>query len=305
MAYKRQGGWALSLEEGIGMGHRELVERWFNEGWGKKNEAVLDELFAPTFTVKGINGDLTREDFRTFFRAMSSAFEHVQIVINEAHSHGDDFAVQATLTLTDRDGSRHACAGAVFGTVRDGQFTRTQDQWDFASLLESTKTVPAGSLANMMAARASNTPPLATPNRRFLDEWFHRLWGLRDRSVIDEKVHDDCVIIGLPDTNSRASFHAFFDAFASAFPKVEIKVEQSVEDGETIAFRCSAAATDDDGQVHPFAGGGFVRVRDGKMIEAWNQWDFLSLMESAGAIPKGSFGDALAKLAKQRAARKG
>lgn len=287
------------------MGHRELVERWFNEGWGKKNEAVLDELFAPTFVVKGINGDLTREDFRTFFRAMSAAFEHVQIVINEAHERGDDFAVQATLTLTDRDGSKHVCAGAVFGTVRDGKFTRTQDQWDFATLLETTQTVPAGSLASMMAARASKAPRLPTPNRRFMDAWFHRLWTLRDRAVIDEKVHEACVIVGLPGTDSRSTFRAFFDAFASAFPKVEIKVEQSVEDGETIAFRCSASATDHAGQVHPFAGGGFVRIRDGKMIEAWNQWDFLSLIESAGAIPKSSFGDALAKLAKQGAAGKG
>ncbi len=141
------------------MTHRELVERWFNEGWGKKNEAVLDELFAPDFVVKGLTGDLHREDFRQFFRAMCSAFERVQIVINEAHEVGADFAVQATLTLTERDGSRHACAGAVFGTVREGKFTRTQDQWDFVSVLESTKTIPAGSLTQMMTLRASNAAP--------------------------------------------------------------------------------------------------------------------------------------------------
>ncbi len=281
------------------MGHRELVERWFNEGWGKKNEAVIDELFAPSFVVKGLTGDLTRDDFRQFFRAMCAAFEHVDIVVNEAHEAGADFAVQATLTLTERDGSKHACAGAVFGTVSEGRFTRTQDQWDFATILESTKTVPAGSMAQMMAARASKTAAPPTSNRRFLDEWFHRLWGLRDRSVIDEKVDEACVIVGLPNTSGRASFHTFFDLLGRAFPKIEIKVEESVENGETIAFRCSAAATDHAGQVHPFAGGGFVRIRDGKMIDAWNQWDFLSLIESTGSIPKRSFGDALTNLATQ------
>ncbi|MFO0551628.1 MAG: nuclear transport factor 2 family protein [Polyangiaceae bacterium] len=268
---------------------------------GKKNEAVLDELFAPSFVVKGLNGDLTREDFRQFFRAMTAAFAHVQIVINEAYERGDDFAVQSTLTLTGWDGSKHVCAGAGFGTVRDGKFTRTQDQWDFTSILESTQTIPAGSLANMMVACAAKAPRLPTPKRRFLDEWFHRLWTLRDRSVIEEKVDEACVIIGLPNTNSRASFHAFFEAFAGAFQKVEIKVDESVEEGETIAFRCSATATDCTGQTHPFVGGGFVKIRDGKMIEAWNQWDFLSLLESAGTLPKSSFGEGLAELARQAA----
>lgn len=139
------------------MGHRELVERWFSEGWGKKNEAVLDEMFSPDFVVKGIDGDRTREDFRQFFRGLVQAFEHVHLVVNECHENGSDFAVQATLTLTERDGTKHSCAGAVFGTVRDGVFTRTQDQWDFASLLESTKTVPAGSLARMVSSRLPPT----------------------------------------------------------------------------------------------------------------------------------------------------
>lgn len=140
------------------MGHRELVERWFNEGWGKKNEAVIDELFAPDFVVKGLLGDLTREDFRQFFRNLSAAFEHVQIVLNECHESGADFSVQATLTLTDDEGKKHSCAGAVFGTVKDGKFTRTQDQWDFATLLESTKTVPAGSFGRMLAAQRPAQP---------------------------------------------------------------------------------------------------------------------------------------------------
>lgn len=139
------------------MGHRELVERWFNEGWGQKNEAVIDELFAPDFVVKGLVGDRSLDDFRQFFRALAGAFEHVHIVLNECHETGDDFAVQATLTLTDRDGKKHSCAGAVFGTVRDGKFTRTQDQWDFTTLLESTKTVPAGSF-NRMISDAAQRP---------------------------------------------------------------------------------------------------------------------------------------------------
>lgn len=137
------------------MTHRDLVERWFVEGWGKKNEAMIDELFAPDFSLKGLNGDLTREGLRQFFRGLSGAFEHVQIVINEAHENGTEFAIQATLTLTDRDGKKHSCSGAVFGTVKDGKFTRTQDQWDFATLLESTNSVPADSFGRMLALQSA------------------------------------------------------------------------------------------------------------------------------------------------------
>lgn len=136
------------------MGHKEMVARWFSEGWGKKNEAVIDELFAPDFVVKGLGGDLSLEDFRQFFRALTAAFEHIEIVINEAHETGTEFAVQATFTATDRDGTKHRCAGAVFGTVKDGKFTRTQDQWDFAAILESTNAIPPSSFGRMLAHRA-------------------------------------------------------------------------------------------------------------------------------------------------------
>jgi hypothetical protein len=128
-------------------------------------------------------------------------------------------------------------------------------------------------------------------HRQFLDRWFAELWGARNQGIIDECVSDDCIIHGLPEVHhGREAFRGFFHAFGAAFPKVELRVDEVIESGESFAFRCTGSATGHDGRKHAFSGGGMGRIKSGRFVEAWNQFDFLALIESTGAIERESFG---------------
>lgn len=50
-----------------------------------------------------------------------------------------------------------------------------------------------------------------------------------------------------------------------------------------------------DGRTVNVDGGGFIRLEDGKIVEAWNQWNFLDMLTDMGELPPGFLLQALAK----------
>ena len=137
-------------------------------------------------------------------------------------------------------------------------------------------------------------------HRAFFDRWFEVLWNQRDHRIIDECVSESCRIEGLPATESgRKSFHQFFDAFRDAFPRVHIEVQDCITSGEQFAIRCRGEVEDKGRTIHQFTGLGMGRIRDGQIVEAWNQWNFLAILESMGVVRENVFGHTLLAEAKR------
>jgi predicted ester cyclase len=58
--------------------NKQLVLRWKEEIWNRRNLGIIDELFAPDYVghVAGLPGDLTgRDGLRKFFSSFLGAFE--------------------------------------------------------------------------------------------------------------------------------------------------------------------------------------------------------------------------------------
>jgi steroid delta-isomerase-like uncharacterized protein len=86
-----------------------------------------------------------------------------------------------------------------------------------------------------------------------------------------------------------APFHA---AFRGAFPDIQITVDDMVAEGDKVAARCSVrgkhsgdglgfAATQSPVE---FTGITIVRIKDGKIVEAWNNFDFMKMERQLGRI---------------------
>lgn len=285
------------------MGNREVVERWFGELWGKGDEGVIDELMADDCINVGLEGANGRAGFRGFYRGMRAAFPSIQIAIEDFLEQGERWSANCRAELVNARGEKHTITGAVSGTLQRGKFVETRNEWNFLRLLETTRTIEPGLLSVMLEgqiAGGSSRPKSATTHLAFWERWFDELYGKRRPQIIDDCVAEDCVIVGLPrTTNGRASFHGFYKAFSSAFPWVRIVVEECVEDGEQFAVRCSAQVDDHAGKRHAFAGGCIGRIRDGQIVECWNQWDFLSLLGSMGVVDKTVLGDTIEVEAKR------
>jgi len=136
---------------------------------------------------------------------------------------------------------------------------------------------------------------MADEAKTIVHEWFERVWNQAQPSAIDELLAEDARIHGLKgpdgsDVGGPAEFRQMHEAFCQAFPDIRIDVEDCLTDGDRIAFRCRVRGThsgaglgrEATGHAVEFMGMGIIHVRDGRIAEAWNTFDFLTMNEQIG-----------------------
>jgi ketosteroid isomerase-like protein len=131
----------------------------------------------------------------------------------------------------------------------------------------------------------------------FCQEWFRRVWNNLEGAAIDELMTADCVAHGLGAEPLRgpAGFHTLYDAFTASFKDIRIEVLHEIHEEDRVAAYCLAhVTTRADERPLSFYGCAMMRLRGHQIAEAWNVWDFLTLAEGVGAVPKQSLQLALA-----------
>lgn len=138
---------------------------------------------------------------------------------------------------------------------------------------------------------------MSEENKALIRRWFEEVWNKKRPEAIDEMVAPGCVIYGLADASGNeitapADFKAFHQVFCGAFPDIEVTVEDTIAEGDLVAARCSVRGKHSGDHLGiaatnapvEFAGMVFLRVKDGKFIESWNNFDFLKMNQQIGII---------------------
>jgi len=136
---------------------------------------------------------------------------------------------------------------------------------------------------------------MSEANKEVLRRWFQEVWNNGRADAIDELfaehgsahgLSDDAAVIG------PAEFKTFHSTFRGAFPDIEVVLEDMIAEGDKVAARCSVrgkhsgdhlgfAATN---KAIGITGMVIVRIEDGKIVEAWNNFDFMSMNRQLGVI---------------------
>ena len=138
---------------------------------------------------------------------------------------------------------------------------------------------------------------MAETNETLLHRWFEEVWNQKSESAIEEMFAEDGIAHGLNDADGNAlrgheGFKTLHRAFLSAYPDLKITVEDTVSEGDKIAARCRVSATHsgeglgvapNNSEVE-FTGLTIVKIRDGKIVEAWNEFDFMKMYSQIGAL---------------------
>ena len=138
---------------------------------------------------------------------------------------------------------------------------------------------------------------MSEENKVLVRRWFEEVWNKGRSDAVNEMFADDGIAHGLADDSGNelrgpAGFKEFHAKFREAFPDIIVSVEDSISEGDLVAVRCSVrgkhsghslgfSAT--DAQVE-FTGMSIVKIKDGKIVEAWNNFDFMNLYKQLGAI---------------------
>ena len=138
---------------------------------------------------------------------------------------------------------------------------------------------------------------MAGKNDTLLHRWFEEVWNKRRPEAIDEMLDCEGIAHGLVDESGKElcgpeGFKPFFANFISAFPDLHVTVEETVVEGDRVAARCTVTGTHTGEGIGlaathrpvTFSGMCMVRLKDGKIVEAWNNFDFMSMFQQIGPV---------------------
>ena len=138
---------------------------------------------------------------------------------------------------------------------------------------------------------------MSEENKALMRRWFEEVWNQGRAEAIPEMFADEGIAHGLSDDPASplrgpTGFQPFHAQFREAFPNIEVVVEEQLAEGDLVATRCSVrgkhagdslgfAATQSPVE---FTGITITRIKDGKIVEAWNNFDFMKMYRQLGAI---------------------
>lgn len=138
---------------------------------------------------------------------------------------------------------------------------------------------------------------MSEENKQLLRRWFEEVWNKGRADAIEELFDPYGIAHGLSDDPANPikgpqNFRPFHAVFREAFPNMMIVVEDMVAEGDKVAARCSVRARHEGDFLGKsatqspvdFTGIAIVRIENGKIVEAWNNFDFMSLHKQVGLL---------------------
>jgi steroid delta-isomerase-like uncharacterized protein len=125
--------------------------------------------------------------------------------------------------------------------------------------------------------------------------WFEEVWNKGRRDAIAEILAPDGVIHdGGVDSAGPEGFYPFFDLLNSALSELRVTVHETIAEHDRVCVRwsCRAKHTGDGlgipatGRTIDVTGISILRVADGRLVEGWQNWDMLGMMEQIHGRPK-------------------
>ena len=115
--------------------------------------------------------------------------------------------------------------------------------------------------------------------KEFAARWFEEVWNKSRREAIDELFPQDCVLHdGCSEYRGPAEFKRFYDALRSQLSDVRVTPLEVFSEGDMVCMRWSSTAIHTaTGKPLQVTGISILRFKDGRFVEAWQNWDQYSL----------------------------
>jgi steroid delta-isomerase-like uncharacterized protein len=137
---------------------------------------------------------------------------------------------------------------------------------------------------------------MSADNVALLRRWFEEVWNQGRLETIHELMAPDCVGTGQAGSGvvlrGPQEFQAFVENLRGAFPDIHVTIEDGFEADEKAAVRWSGTMTHSGDQLGVPATGksirisgiSMVRIVNGKIVEGWDNWDQMTMMQAIGAL---------------------
>ncbi len=114
--------------------------------------------------------------------------------------------------------------------------------------------------------------------------WMQEVWNEGSEDAIDQMLDENAVVHGIEGINEPGpkGFKSFHQNFKKQFPNIHVEVDDVFSEGGYETSRCTVDGTTANGQKVHFTGMTCVKVENDKIVEAWNNFDFLAMHQQLG-----------------------
>ena|ERR1051326_81515 len=137
---------------------------------------------------------------------------------------------------------------------------------------------------------------MSEANKRFMATWYDEVWNRKNLDHVTDMLAPDVVIWGEGDhavpMRGCAAFRAFAENLHNAFSDIRFQVQHMVAEGDMVAARWRVEMTHTGphlgfaptGKRIVVTGTSTGRIKDGKLVEGWDNWDQLGMLHQLGRI---------------------
>src|SRR5690349_4782919 len=113
-----------------------------------------------------------------------------------------------------------------------------------------------------------------------LQHWFDEVWNHANEHSIENLLHSEAIVHGLgtdTEKTGHEAFKPFYKNFRASFPLVHVALQPIFDTDEFEAADCVVTVTNTEEKQAQFTGIVIGRFKDGKLIEGWNGFDFMTM----------------------------
>jgi steroid delta-isomerase-like uncharacterized protein len=141
---------------------------------------------------------------------------------------------------------------------------------------------------------------MTTQNAELSRQIFEDVWNRKNLSAIDDLIAADYIHHdpNSPPANGIDGYRQFVNHYMSAFPDAHFTIDDAFtqshdNEGQNEVTRWTVVGTHEGelagiprtGRRFSVTGISIARVANGKIIESWNNWDALGMMQQLGVVP--------------------
>lgn len=114
--------------------------------------------------------------------------------------------------------------------------------------------------------------------------WFEEVWNQSIESSIDKFVDDNAIVHGIEVSQPGPDgFRSFYYAFRQEFKNIYVDVQEVYKEDDVESARCRVTAIHiPTGKQVDFTGMTIIRTKNDRIVEAWNNFDFLAMNQQLG-----------------------
>ena len=137
-------------------------------------------------------------------------------------------------------------------------------------------------------------------NAQFIRRWFEEVWNKGRMDAIEEMCLPNAIGHGQAQHKvdvGLQEFKQFARSLRSAFPDIRVTIHETLAQGDKVLARWTAVMVHrgaflgiaPTGRTVEVTGMSLQRIANGKIAEAWDNWDQLGLMVQIGGVPAAEF----------------